>query len=703
MKLATKAIVAAIASCLLFMVVYFYFILPDQRTRRYVDIGFSSEQASSFVDLHPAEDGNQTWIAFAVYWKLHPALSDTLLDVTGSVGVSAASIGSIIPHLDNVTMPESRIITFARAFPQLVKNSGFNESVIGWLKLFCQCPESTPEESDNYAVIFPDMLRMVCINELNFTTAFQLFLMEPQWKWDSANLTLCAIVHMAQERANISDVVQFVEVHPDCLRIEFDFKGLFYPLFEYNYRLRDLGVSGPGDIEYKMHLWNVARLWSYILDCYNASTQETYYPLFNAAVDYYSTFFMTTTSRELGWTEQMTYQQVYPVDEGEKGIFKRLLDLYLTWDRKGELFINLSSRQPVKELAVDDCSVHRYLRFLVGIGSVWDLPVSGITIYGYEDWYLNEIWFEGALAHRWSGSYIRYLVFGTYLNKLEEGHEQMWQKMHLNPPSYTELPFNLHLYNCTEYDKTLFSAMALSYQLHPGLSCVPTTAEQLVDLKAIGFSSTTASYESGASGHLSPAVWVSNCFLSSQDSFGGALSSQNFIPMGPIGIERFNKQDADNSQWLTISIDNNLAYDTKSLWINTVVYNTTMPYFVMGINSQTPGWTSPDTIEVRGNPEIDLVVNVTLRSVNEFCEPVMLRFTGLYPEGLNYTVGFDETLVALPPNGKVTFSFLLRIPSASIAAVRSQGGYLIAVKLEARCDSLTYRGRVQGYFILRLL
>ncbi|MBO3754470.1 MAG: hypothetical protein FGF53_06325, partial [Candidatus Brockarchaeota archaeon] len=74
---------------------YYQFVYkPEQAKKPYKQAGLTDEQAERFVDAHPSQNGNSTWVSFAKYWVENQSLADSTLRTFKDLNKSLSYLSS---------------------------------------------------------------------------------------------------------------------------------------------------------------------------------------------------------------------------------------------------------------------------------------------------------------------------------------------------------------------------------------------------------------------------------------------------------------------------------------------------------------------------------------------------------------------------------------------------------------------------------
>jgi len=380
----------------------------------------------------------------------------------------------------------------------------------------------------------------------------------------------------------------FIEKHPDCMNLRYG-----YNPYERLCGINDVYfLSNPlAWYDYKrIAAQNAEVLWFNIVANYDEETIEKYYLFFKAAVDMYKAYFMTTTSKLVpidklleGSVEEIikTRTNYFYLEKDEFTELKRLLDLLIKWNEKGELAINLISLEPIERLSIHPNSTYLYLVTILTPGDI-------LTSYYYNLDQLKDfnMRYGGELHPEWGMPYdlnvfpwelyayegtnntgfTRYMFLKYWIDEFDFRHRLMWwatQNQSIIALVSDHIQWFEQYYNLTDWDKNILIAMYISNIIHPDTGCGWIKSQGQMDLKSIGYATGHAYYRSSVlPSHTSLALWVSKYFILSQNKYGGALNLYNFIPLGPIGIEPFNRRDAQQSRWDKIYIS---AFSESSL------------------------------------------------------------------------------------------------------------------------------------------
>jgi hypothetical protein len=487
------------------------------------------------------------------------------------------------------------------------------------------------EEAEKTAILN----EMIEKNNLDKATTLNLFSLEPTWNWSSDNPELVRFV-------------KFAESHPDCLNFTFDSKTCY-------------GSERYLDAEKGEH--NSRLLWLYFLDNFDIVTIESYYKLFKSAVDVYGDIFILFPITQNG---AATYEN--SINSLSANLLKSLVNDFIEWNEKSELYIDLQNLEPVVELSINSASVDEYLKSLVAPSNrlYLDEPSSEYAF-----------WQDRNLAD-----------FEKYVETLPLRHNEMWTAMHdsaLREEAVNWAQSYLKGYDSGKWDEEILSAIQLSAILHynPLYSCGPIRDEALIDLKSLGFTSAEAYYSQSGVGHTSTAPWVSRNFILSQDKSGGALNYYNYMPIGSIGIERHNFNGADESNWISISIST--QSETK------IVYETKMPYLTA--DYMDPGSIDVVMYNVTINVPTTFNFNLTFRSVNGFSMPLNLEL-GDVGDGLVCEMVSGNGLYAIDANSEITIPVSLKVTG------QISGFHIICMTMTS---SQTYRGNAEVWVQIEVI
>jgi hypothetical protein len=570
----------------------------EEIRKHYKQAGLTDEQVNEFIAKYPEQNGNSTWIDFAVYWKAYPSLSNTLYEITGSTTLSIYSMSNIVPLLDNFSITESEATFFVSKYPELAKYDGLNLTDVILLKYYKRFPHLTDavirnvRSQDlrlNITNALTDLISQEKMDEecsirvvsqlpgrtrgeesLSFLlavirkyglkpdSAFDVFLLTPHWRWTPENESLV-------------NLLRLVDRYPKLLNCTYD------PLFELNLN------TGQSSIDLRRQSSSASvEILLGLIKRFELLTIERYSTLFQAAVDVYSDFFMTTTSKPIVGSSEAIRNEYLAIEDEEVDQLAKLLQLYIDWDQRSELFIDLETFQPIVDLSICDNGTYEYAKSLM-------IPSVQVTTYTYSLDQLKEFVYRygGELKigirdydgkktdfpsdlclhlidlnynitrddfiYRPLNGYTRFMYLKYWIEELRKRHEDMWQAMENTQLSH----IFQRSYNLTDFDLKVFVAIDVSREIHPDESCGWITDQVLLDLKSLGLA---AGYGYFNPGHISPAPWVSRVFISSQAKYGGALNYHNYIPWGSTGIERFNMKEVKSSDWKEVSISPFLYY-----------------------------------------------------------------------------------------------------------------------------------------------
>jgi hypothetical protein len=430
----------------------------------------------------------------------------------------------------------------------------------------------------------------------------------------------------------VADVkfIEFIKSHPDCLSLR--------PI-----------ISSPFISPHPSNQ-DIYELWRYLISKYDNKTISDYYYLFKAAVDIYSDYFMYTTSEPIPYNQTPTN---FSIDLNEKALLKNIIDLFIEWNENRELFVNLQSLEPIKELAINADSSYEYLECLLDISTGgWHLPKPNVPILGHESWYLNTNWLNDVLNCKWGPSYVVFLVTKTYFEDiLPRRHVEIWEKVKSETMKETFAILLKSLrekygYNVTTFDAAIYAVHHLSLALHRKENCLLNTAEMLTDLRSVGLSSVTANYPI----HSDIAPWFSKYYISSQEKYGGALNYNNFIVMHPSNLELAKRGPWD---WIEIRLP----------WDIIKVYDT--PHFEVYVRGKP-------NISIKTGERTNMTVEITILSKNGFCLPINIQFKGTgawapYPNWVENSMDCNVTIqnatLIPPPNGTIsTYAEVSMVP-----------------------------------------
>jgi hypothetical protein len=348
---------------------------------------------------------------------------------------------------------------------------------------------------------------------------------------------------------------------------------------------------------------------------------------------------MYTTSEPIPYNQMLTD---FSIDLNEKKTLKNIIDLFIEWNEKHELFVDLQTLEPIKELGINADSSYEYLLSLLDIGTGgWHLPERNVPILGDESWYSSTTWLNDALKYKWSSSYVVFLVTKAYFeNILPRRHVEIWNRVNNETTKETFERFLKALredYNVTTFDVTVYVVRDLSLALHGKGNCLLNTAEMLTDLRSVGLASATADYP----GHSDIAPWFSKYYISSQEKYGGALNYNNFMVMVPSNLEWANKTSWD---WINIRLP----------WDVIKVYDT--PHFEVGMRGTLRS-------SIKTGERINITVEIIILSKNGFSLPVNIQFEGTgawapYPNwvenSMDCSITIQNATLIPPPNGTIS-------------------------------------------------
>jgi len=370
-----------------------------------------------------------------------------------------------------------------------------------------------------------------------------------------------------RDNATSNRFLRLVEKHPDFLN------SLAENFIQETHGLQDSRYYDSR----KITQLNRMVLWIYLTDSFDENVIDDYYLFLKASVNVYADFLANTNpNNPLANTCVPSLEiraQRIAIDPEEATEFLRLVNLYIGWNEKKELYVDLKTLDPIVDFAIDENATYEYLLMLLE-------PASLISSYYYSVEELLSFYSEyGGDAYQIidypsqiplnlfvyqldfyctgrvnNTEYTRFMFLKYWLEELAFRHDTMWGAMHddkirSESREHVYVVFFEGEYNLTRFDAELFTALCISYDIRPENGCVLKTEQQNKDLKALGFGSGVAEYDSFDIGHASPSPWVSKYFISSLDQFDGAIHYGNFI-----ACDALNMHDIEVRGWIGITV-----------------------------------------------------------------------------------------------------------------------------------------------------